>query len=1337
MAFRSSSADGSEVADSELQRLLQSVTTAIGERDLAGALRFADAARRRAPDAPSVLCLHSRLLLQTGEAGRALAVLERAGATGSDPNIEACAVEALLSLGRREDASRRLQSALHSFAIEPGDPLALAARRMVMESGGAAVGWFGLSAALEVWGEICGDGAGQDLEVQVQGQYSISASAMVEAIQPGLRRFRAVAPSSARGQILVLADGARLVGSDLPFPPDFGLDGRARLEAGWLSGWVRARWAKGAVRILQVEDSRGRQVLIEPESEPDPDDRYPFRMEIQSLGLAGPALTVLAILPGEQRLPLPDSPVLTRLPRSPAPGVFQALRARLARPAARAQTSGLVDVIIPAYRGCEETLQCIRSVLDTTQGQARVVVIDDASPEPDLSAELRVLAAANRIILLTNEANLGFPASVNRGLALHPDRDVIVLNADTQVFPGWLERIRAAANSDPRIGTVTPLTNAGSIVSYPDPDEGDCSAAEALELDQIAAVTNPGQTVDIPVGVGFCLLIKRACLDQTGLLDATAFAKGYGEEVDFCRRASGLGWRHVLAADVFVRHLGGRSFGTRRDALIDRSGRILNARHPGYDALIQDYLSDSPIKAVRRRLGEARMRGRAAPHVLIITHDLPGGIDRVVEGRADHFRALGLEVAVIRPDARRTGLSVSFPDDPLMADLTYDQADDRDEIIALVKDPVFKTVEVHQFIGMKSDLTEAILAEVPAYDVFIHDYVWICPRITLLNGEGRYCGEPAIRTCETCLKTNGGQLEAGLTVRALRRRSGRWLKQARSITAPSLDVARRLGGYFPALDIQVRPWEPPPVAQPRGPAAPKARTKVALIGAIGDHKGYEALLDCATDAIDRQLPLDFVVIGYTRDDRQLTDLGNVFITGRYEEDEVGDLLAREQPDVAFLASVWPETWCFALSHGLRSGAPIVAFDIGAIAERLRGSDALYSLLPLGTGAAEVNDALLKAPQSRESAAVLVGDPSFGGAPEFVTLHWQDNPATIVDDHPPTLEIGDASMPDSQGGLKASVDVLTLNKGIYQLSVKSGSPRRVGDDGELVLPAIHVGAGPGVSPDQFEMMTGLKTVGAWLYEPRDLLIIKIMASPTLMLITSVRTEGMAPLEIVAERLDGKKPSPPAPPRAMPALEAPIAPPPPPPAPLAPERRTDSQGRRVVRTKIVAHITNRGDMNFVDAFWAGSLGENLPIESLSIQPLEALLSDQIEYKALTATGVETDWVSGGANCGTRGLGVPLTGFAVRLKPDSAGQFECEYRGAFQSGKIIGPLSGGAPCRADAADDCLVGVQVTIVEKKRGLKLTAGAEMAPEGDRPGAPNGNGKKPGPRFSIFREEVQ
>ena len=206
-----------------------------------------------------------------------------------------------------------------------------------------------------------------------------------------------------------------------------------------------------------------------------------------------------------------------------------------------------VDVVVPVYEGFEEVRDCIESLLAARQRtEFHCLVINDASPNPRIRDYIEELAGAGRIALLTNEVNLGFIRTANRGMQHSDGRDIVLLNSDTVVSNDWLDRLQACAAADSRIGTVTPFSNNAEICSFPrlcriNTLPLECTPAD---FDAVLARGLAGQYIDIPTAVGFCMYIKRDCLDGTGYFDAETFGLGYGEENDFCMRARERGWRN-------------------------------------------------------------------------------------------------------------------------------------------------------------------------------------------------------------------------------------------------------------------------------------------------------------------------------------------------------------------------------------------------------------------------------------------------------------------------------------------------------------------------------------------------------------------------------------------------------------------------------------------------------------------------------------------------------------------------------------------------------------------------------------------------------------------------
>jgi glycosyltransferase involved in cell wall biosynthesis len=535
----------------------------------------------------------------------------------------------------------------------------------------------------------------------------------------------------------------------------------------------------------------------------------------------------------------------------------------------------------------------------------------------------------------------------------------VLLNSDTLVFPGWLERLRAAAHSAADIGTATPFSNDATIFTYPDPASPSPMPPphEAARLARQAARANPGVTIDVPTGHGFCLFIKAACLHETGLLRGDVFAQGYGEENDFCERAGALGWRHVAVPGAYVGHAGGVSFGAARHVLLRRNARALQRLHPGYHARVEAFIEADPLHAARRRLDALRWRSaqRAAQPgaVLLIGHDGTGGTGRVLRERAAAIRKSGLTPIVL---SALDG--VTMVDADAFPNLRFHLPTELSALARLLASAKPATAEIHHLLGHDATLTALLKRFALPYDIWIHDWQWLCPRLSFVTPEGSYCGEPPARECDACT-SRGTPPAIGTNATELRARSAILLHGARRVVTASADASARLRRHFPGLRPKTTPWERDTAKPAQPPHADREGwLTVAVVGALGIEKGYEVLLACGRDAAARGLKLRFVVAGYTIDDGPLLDTGRVFVTGPFSAQEARGLIAGLGASFGFLPSIWPETWCYALSDAWNAGLDTAVFDIGAPAERVRRTGRGWRL-PLNLPPASVNDALLR------------------------------------------------------------------------------------------------------------------------------------------------------------------------------------------------------------------------------------------------------------------------------------------------------------------------------------------------------------------------------------------
>lgn len=922
--------------------------------DAAGALRWLQRARRLLPHDGTVAFALASALMQAGSLAPAADLFQEIGDRYALSEAWAGLAACARLLGDTGRSVRATAAALRTSVPTPTlKALATAVAR---------------TAGLPTWCGLDGDG-----RVHVGTARGVQVRLDGVAVRPAWSAGRGRLPTGWReaGRLDVDCDGVPCLGSPLQVATIIAVEGVVEAQECGLQGWAWHPADPDRDPVLTIE---GRTVTVTAPADGLALDRplaRPRRFALPAGRVAQDGATPVLTPAGRH---LPGSPIDPAMEARTAAALARAVHSPMAAPchapiladAAVLPTTWPparprpVDVVIPAYRGRAQTMACLDSVLASVPRGTRVWVIDDASPEPDLVAALEALARRKRIRLIRQAENRGFPATANAGLRACAPRDAVLLNSDTLVPPGWLGRLHAAAYAAPDIGTVTPLSNDATILSYPDPDGGNPipDLAATVATDALAQQANADAVADIPTGVGFCLYLRRDCLDDTGLFREDCFAQGYGEENDLCLRARHLGWRSAAALGVFVAHVGGQSFGPARRHLIRRNLVVLNRLHPGYDALIASHVAADPLAPARRRIDALRWAaGRCrAGAAILLTHGGGGGVDRVVRERGEALRADGLRAIVLRPGASGRNACRIEAEDALYPNLTFAIPGELPELARLLRPDRPRHLELHHLLGHNhAILGLRRLLRLPM-DLIVHDYAWFCPRIALVSTGRQYCGEPDVAGCEACVADLGSNLLEDITVPALLERSAADLASARQVIAPSNDAAARIRRHFPDVTPVVQAWEdasPPPPA----PTPPAAVRRVCVVGAIGLEKGYEVLLACARDARARSLPIEFVVVGYTADDTRMMDAGPVFITGEYAEADTVALIQAQAAHLAFLPSVWPETWCFALGRAWEAGLAVAAFDLGAPAERIRRAGQGW-LLPLGLPARSVNDALL-------------------------------------------------------------------------------------------------------------------------------------------------------------------------------------------------------------------------------------------------------------------------------------------------------------------------------------------------------------------------------------------
>lgn len=598
-----------------------------------------------------------------------------------------------------------------------------------------------------------------------------------------------------------------------------------------------------------------------------------------------------------------------------------------------------VDVIVPVYRGLTDTQLCIGSALASQcQTPFRLVVINDASPESEVTQWLREQADQEpRILLLENEVNLGFVGTVNRGMALSESNDVLLLNSDTEVANDWLDRIRNAAYSDTKVGSVTPFSNNATICSYPlfCKDNELPAGYDTARLDKLCAQTNPGMVVDVPTGVGFCMYIRRDCLKEVGLFDTANFGKGYGEENDFCQRAQAAGWRNLHLLDTFVLHTGGVSFGASKSPREQAAMETLRRLHPRYEPQVMAFVQADPARAARLALDIARIKANRKPVVLAVVHDRSGGTVRHIHELAQHLNEQVTTLLLSPVPGHRVKLSL--PQEQEAFALEFEIPAQMDDLQSILRSLGVQHIHYHHLLGHHPSIKQLPAQLGVRYDFTAHDYYSYCARISLTDNSDRYVPEPGPGQCGCCPAQS--RAPDGGTMQQWRDSHRIFLEAARHVFAPSQDTAQRMAAFAPAAHVIAVPHTdmqaPAPTPQMHA-MADTARLKIAVIGALSTIKGADVLESVALQAARTDAPLDFHLLGYGYRSLQTQPKARLTVHGAYAEADLPELLAWLQPDIVWFPALWPETYSYTLSAALQASLPIVAPDIGAFAERLEG-----------------------------------------------------------------------------------------------------------------------------------------------------------------------------------------------------------------------------------------------------------------------------------------------------------------------------------------------------------------------------------------------------------------
>lgn len=256
------------------------------------------------------------------------------------------------------------------------------------------------------------------------------------------------------------------------------------------------------------------------------------------------------------------------------------------------------DVIIPVYKSPEWVKLCVYAVFKNTDDNDlnKVYLINDcASDELTTNCLNNLKEKYSKIEILTNEQNLGFVKSTNRGMKESTADYVLLLNTDCIVSKNAITKLMNHLKENKDIGLICPISsNAANLTLEMFPGFSFSNMNNLLER------KFKGKLFDACTVVGNCLMISRACIDKVGYLDE-AYGMGYGEETDYQFKSMAAGFSAKVAIDTYVFHKSEVSFGVSKEKQerLNKNRELFFSRWgKEYYKLMEEYTKNDPIKYI-------------------------------------------------------------------------------------------------------------------------------------------------------------------------------------------------------------------------------------------------------------------------------------------------------------------------------------------------------------------------------------------------------------------------------------------------------------------------------------------------------------------------------------------------------------------------------------------------------------------------------------------------------------------------------------------------------------------------------------------------------------------
>ncbi len=616
-----------------------------------------------------------------------------------------------------------------------------------------------------------------------------------------------------------------------------------------------------------------------------------------------------------------------------------------------------IDIIIPVYNAYLDLTRCLDSIIKYTDLKLNYLLLlnDKSTDERILPYIQKFSEKSKHIIVIDNEKNLGFSENINQGIRFS-QRDVIFLNSDTIVTPCWIEKIQKCAYLRDNIATVTPLSNNATIFSVPDFCQEN-KIPSGYNIETFSALVEKCSLKKypvVPVAHGFCMYVKREAIKKVGLLDSATFGRGYGEENDFCWRATQLGYIHVMCDDTFIYHNGTASFlSEEKKKYIEEHQAILEERYPRETRETSLFCQKNPYDEIQKNIQIQMMMSNGKRNILYMLQsdfrsdaaDNIGGVQLHVKDLVNNLRDR-YNIFVAAPNKEYLNFTGYFNDREVAFQFyigahkppyCFRDNDLNELYVMLLKTFQINLIHVHHVLGVSMEIFYAGNNLGLPIVTTLHDYYYLCPNVKMINYKNELCIDKRTpEMCRTCLNNRFAINEHINFIHAWQSECEKILAMSERLIVPSSSAEKLYVQYYPELKNKMQVVEHglnPIKFQEENSIKEKTQLHIAFIGGLSIEKGAKYAYDLIINGSYEIQWCIFGNIGY--EPLESLEKDNLVKTGLYRREDLGELLKEHDIDIVCILPIWPETYCYTLSEALECGVPVIGSDIGAIGERIK------------------------------------------------------------------------------------------------------------------------------------------------------------------------------------------------------------------------------------------------------------------------------------------------------------------------------------------------------------------------------------------------------------------